>query len=806
MLKNYLLITLRNLNKYKGYSFINIFGLAVAVAVCLLILLYVQDELSYDKFNSKFNRIYRVHLEGSFNNKEIFTANSCSPLAMALKDEIPEVIHSVTLRNYGFPVFRYKDKVFSEEKVLYTQPSLFNIFDIKIVKGKKNNLLANPFEIVITESMAKKYFNTENPIGKTLNSDRRVDFKIIAVIEDAPINSHIKYDFLASLNSYAPEKYIKWINNDYYTYVLLKKDADPKLVQKKIDKITKKYSIPAIEQILQATWSELKNRGFKYGYVLQPLSDIHLKSDLENELEPNSDITYIYIFSIIAIGILIIACFNYMNLSTARYSGRAKEVGIRKTIGADFKTLVIQFLSESLILAFLSVLLSICIVYLLLPIFNDISGKNLTFNILTNISILPVILLLILFIGAVAGLYPALFLASFSPIKVLSGSLHEYIKGKKLRAILVVLQFTITTILIICTIFIYNQLNLLQNQKLGYQKEQILIIDKCDDIGIHMQAFKTDLKKLPGVINATNTSIRFGEQTGNTVYETNINGRRRTTLASAISADYDFISTFNIKMRDGRYYLKDRQSDISNTIILNETAVKELGFTKPIGNMIYQSSTEKENGLEVIGVIDNFNFESLRLSIKPLVIRLYRPNQFGRIVAVKIKANNITKTIDEIKKVWSSYAGGQYFEYEFFDDYYNNLYIREERTGKLFASFSVIGIIIGCLGLVGLASFTAEKRNKEIGIRKALGASINSIFILLSKEFIKYVLMANVIAIPVSYYLMTKWLENFAYKIDLNIYVFVGASILSIIIALLSVSYTSIKAASVNPVLLLKYE
>jgi putative ABC transport system permease protein len=805
MLKNYLLITLRNLQKYKGYSFINIFGLAAAVAVCLLILLYVQNELSYDKFNKNYDRIYRVHIDGMFNNKEMLSAQSCAPLAKTLKDEIPEVENSTIIRSYGYPVFRYKDKVFSEEKVLFTDENFFKIFDIEIVEGSRKNLLNNPYEIIITQSTAKKYFGNENPIGRSINSDKRFDYKIIAVIKDAPANSHIKYDFLGSINTYKDFENFVWVNNDYYTYILLKNGSNPALVQKKIDKVVSKYSIPLIEQILQAPWSELIDKGLRYGYTMQPLTDIHLKSNLENEFEPNNDIIYIYIFSIIAIGILIIACFNYMNLSTARYSGRAKEVGIRKTIGADFKDLVIQFLSESIILATLSVFLSIFIAYLVLPIFNDISGKQLQFEILANFSIVPILLLLIIFIGLVAGLYPAIFLASFSPIKVLGGTMREYIKGKKLRGILVVLQFSITTILIICTIFIYNQLNLLQNKKLGYQKEQILIINKCDDIGAYIQAFKADLKKVPGVINLTNTSVRFGEQTGNTVYETIIDGKKSTVLASAISADYDFIKTFNIKMIAGRFYDQYRETDLSEALVLNETAARELGYKKPVGNRIYQTASDGK-GFEVIGIISNFNFESLKLNIKPLVIRLYNPNQFGRIIAVKLKGNNINKTVEEIRKIWSNYAGGQYFEYEFFDDYYNNLYISEERTGKLFASFSIIGIIIGCLGLIGLASFTAEKRNKEIGIRKALGASINSIFLLLSKEFIKYVLIANVIAIPVSYFLMSKWLENFAYKINLDIYVFIGSSIVSILIALLSVSYTSVKAASINPVLLLKYE
>ncbi len=810
MFKNYLVTTLRNIKKYKGYSFINIIGLSIGVAVCMLILMYVQDELSYDKFNEKHDRIFRVYLDGAIANTSAKTATSSSPLASALISEIPEVEAIARFRNYGFPVFRYQDKVFSEERIIWADSSIFNIFTFTFLAGDPKNVLSGPNSLVITQTAAKKYFGNEDPMGKVINSDKRFDYIIAGVIKDIPLNSHYHCDFIASLATYGDSRSPNWFSNDFYTYVLLKKGANYKEVQKKMDIALLKFIKPQIEQAFQTTWEELEKTGARYRYILQPLTDIHLNSQLMTEIEPNGDINYVYIFSIIAFGILIIACFNFMNLSTARYSGRAKEVGIRKTLGSRFSQLVMQFLSESIIIAFISVTISIFFIYLMMPLFNNISGKNLSFNLLVNPIIIPLLIFFIFFIGVVAGIYPAFFLASFKPIKVLSGNTRDSVKGKAFRGVLVVSQFTISIILVICTVFVFKQLNFLQTKKLGYNKEQLLIIKKTDDIGRNIEAFKTTLKNTPNVLEVSNSSHIPGIQLGDNLYDSYVNGKKYSQLLSLMVSDYDFVKAFDIKMAAGRFYSKEWGGDSLNSVVINETAAQNFHFTDPVGQEIYEPEGNRTPGrifkYKIVGVMKDFHFESLHQPIKPLVVILYKHGGFGRFTSVRLKTNNIKQSIVSIKEIWSSFAGGQNFEYSFFDEDYNRLYKSEETTSKLFASFSILGIMIGCLGLFGLAAFTAEKRTKEIGIRKVLGSSIKSILLLLTKEFLKYLLIANLIAFPTAYYLVDIWLRNFAYRIEIDYSVFIISGISAIIIALVSVSYQVIKAAVANPIVSLKYE
>ncbi|MFH0736726.1 MAG: ABC transporter permease [bacterium] len=810
MFKNYLITTLRNINKHKGYSFINIIGLSIGVAVCMLILMFVQDELNYDKFNINHDRIFRPILDAAIGNTSAQTATSCAPLASALISEIPEVEAVARFRNYGFPVFRYKDKVFSEEHVFWADSSIFDVFTLPFLLGNPKNVLSAPNSLVITETAAKKYFGNENPIGKMINSDKRFDYIVTGVIKDIPKNSHFHCDFIASLAIYQDSRSPIWFSNNYYTYVLLKKGADYKEVQKKMDIVLLKFIKPQVEQAFKTTWEELIKTGAHYRFVLQPITDIHLNSHLQTEVEQNSVMSYIYIFSVIAFGILIIACFNFINLSTARYSGRAKEVGIRKTLGSTFGQLVIQFLSESIILAFISVIISMLFVYLMMPLFNDISGKQLTFDVIQNPTIIPLFLFFVFIIGVVAGIYPAFFLASFKPIKVLSGNTRDSVKGKKFRGVLVVSQFTISIILIIGTVFVFKQLDFLQNKKLGYNKEQLIIIKKTDDIGSSIEAFKTTLKNIPNVLEVSNSTHVPGMQFFNDLYESYSGGKKTSQLFSVMGSDYNFVKTFEIKMTAGRFYSKEWGADSINSIVINEAAAKQMMFKDPVGQEIFEPTGNRTPGrnfkYKIIGVMKDFNFESLHEPIKPLVVTLFNSFGFGKFTSVRIKTDNVKESVSSIKEVWTSFADGQNFEYSFFDEDYNRLYQSEERTSKLFAAFSILGIMIGCLGLFGLAAFTAEKRTKEIGIRKVLGSSIKSILLLLTKEFLKYLFIANVIAFPTAYYLIDLWLQNFAYRIELDYSVFIISGLSSIIIALVSVSYQAIKAAVANPILSLKYE
>ncbi|MDP3150641.1 MAG: ABC transporter permease [Ignavibacteria bacterium] len=809
MFKNYLTITLRNIKKHKGYSFINIAGLAIGVAVCLLILLFVQDELSYDRFHENSNRIFRVAIDAKVGEVSAEAAGSSAPLAETLIREIPEVESAVRLRNYGFPVFYYKDKVFSEERVIWADSTLFNVFTLPFLKGDPKTALNNVNAIVITESMAKKYFGDEEPMGKVINSDKRSDFVVTGVIKDIPTNSHLHFDFVESLARYRDSRSPIWFQNNWYTYVLLKPGADWKVVNTKMRSAFTKYIKPQVEQAFQTSWESLVKQGAKYNYYLQPITDIHLKSHLQYEYEPNSDIAGVYIFSLIAFAILCIACFNFMNLSTARYSSRAREVGIRKTLGSNFGQLVRQFLSESIILTFFAVLISIVLVYLLMPLFNDISGKELSFNLFSNYYTLPLILLLILFVGGAAGIYPAFFLASFKPITVLGSGLKDGVKGKAFRSALVIFQFSISIILIIGTIVIYGQLQYIQNKNLGYEKEQLLVIRKTDDIGQSIEAFKNDLRNNPFVKSVTNSNELPGMNYGDNLYEAHSRGKIERQLLKRSFADFDFFQTFKMKMADGRYYSREWTVDTVNSLVINEAAAKVLGLKNPVGSEIYETGIGDNNvnkTWRIIGVIKDFHFESLHQPIQPLAMQLYNRGGFGKFTTVRLSTTNIRESLQAIKSIWATYAEKQQFEYTFFNEDYDRLYKSEERTSKLFAAFSILAIMIGCLGLFGLAAYTAEKKTKEIGIRKVLGASIQSILVLLSKEFIKWIIIANVIAWPIAYYLMNTWLQDFAYRTDISFMVFLFSGASALLIALVAVGYQAIKAAVANPIKSLRYE
>lgn len=808
MLINYLKITLRNIKKYKWYSLINIAGLAVGIAVCLLILLFVQDELSYDKHNEKADRIYRVCLNAKVGEITAQTASASAPLASALLREIPEIENAVRLRNYGFPVFYYKDKVFSETRVFASDSTIFDVFTIPFIKGVPSKALNSPNSIVITESMAKKYFGDEDPIGKTINSDKRFDYVVTGVVKDTPANSHFHFDFLTFIDRYEDSKSPVWFYNNFYTYVLLKEGADWKSVDAKFNSALIKFIKPQVEQAFQTSWESLVKQGAFYYYYLQPLTDIHLKSALSNEIEVNSDISSVYIFSIIALAVLCIACFNFMNLSTARYSGRAKEVGIRKTLGSNFAQLFRQFISESIIMVLLSVVIAVILVYIMMPVFNDISGKELSVNLFSNLYSVPFLVLLIVTVGLLAGSYPAFFLASFKPATILGSGLKNGVKGKAFRSILVIFQFAVSIVLIIGTITVYNQLDYLQTKKLGFERDQLLVVHKCDDIAKYIKAFRDELGEKSFVENVSNSNDMPGLNYGDNLYEYTQNNKSNRQLLKVTEVDYNFVNTFNVKMASGRFYSRDFGADTLNTIVINETAAKLLGLKSPVGTEIREVGIGNEDTqmARIVGVVKDFHFESLHLEIKPMALRLIRDNESGRYTFIKIKTKDLRNAVASVQSVWKKFAGNQQFEYTFFDEDYIKLYKSEERTSKLFTIFSVLAIIIGCLGLFGLAAYTAEKKTKEIGIRKVLGASINNILFMLSKEFIRWIVIANIIAWPLAYFLMREWLNDFAYRTDIGLIVFIAAGGSAVIIALAAVGYQVLKAALSNPVKSLKYE
>ena len=807
MFKNYLKIALRNFLKHKGFSFINVFGLAVGIACCLLILLFVVDELSYDRYHEKSDRIYRAGLFGFISGNEFHGVVTAAPMAQTLVDEYPEVEAATRARNFGFPVFRYEDKVFSEEKVFWVDPSFFDVFTVTFIQGDPKTALDNPVTIVLTRSMAKKYFGEEDPLGKTINADQRRDYLVTGVVEDVPKNSHFHYDFLASLSTYPDSQSPVWVSNNYYTYFVLREGASPEEFEVKLGELVKKYVGPQIQAAAGISLEQFYESGGAYSYFIQPMTDIHLRSHLEFEVEPNGDISYVYIFSIIALGILLVACINFVNLSTARSSTRAREVGIRKTLGSNRPQLIRQFLAETIMLSLLAVLLALLLVQILLPVFNNLTGKQVAIPYLDNVFTIPLLLGLVVFIGLLSGLYPAFFLASFDPVAVLKTETAGSLKKSKMRNVLVIFQFTVSIVLIVGTLVVQRQLNYIQNKDLGFNKEQTVIIKKTDDLSDKLKTFKQELLNNSSVLGATNTGNLIGGTFGNSAFRLAGESGEETYLLWTFFSDADFVKTYQMDMAAGRYFEEGREAD-NQAVVINETAVRNLGLEDPVGAQIVAlgNTREQEQSRNIIGVVKDFHFESLHTQIRPMIIIMYGPQNRGRFLSVRIGPENTRETIGFIENTWKKFALNQAFEFEFMDDYFGRVYEAEHRTGQIFLYFSILAIFIASLGLFGLASFVTAQRTKEIGIRKILGASESQIVVLLSTQFTKWILLGNILAWPTAYLLMRNWLHQFAYREGISILSFLGASLIVLIFALITVSSQTLKAASANPAKSLKHE
>ncbi|MCJ7582220.1 MAG: ABC transporter permease, partial [Candidatus Aminicenantes bacterium] len=561
MFKNYLKIALRNFLKHKGFSFINVFGLAVGIACCLLILLFVVDELSYDKYHEKADRIYRAGLYGFIGGNEFNGVVTASPMAKTLVDEYPEVEASTRARNFGFPVFRYADKVFSEERVFWVDPGFFDVFTVPFIQGDPATALDEPLKIVLTRSMASKYFGNEDPIGKIINADQTRDYQVTGVIENVPKNSHFHYDFLASLSTYPDSRSPVWVSNNYYTYFVLREGASPVAFEDKMGDLVKKYVGPQIQAAAGISLEQFYESGGAYSFFIQPMTDIHLRSHLEFEVESNGDISYVYIFSIIALGILLVACINFVNLSTARSSTRAREVGVRKTLGSNRPQLMRQFLAETIMMSLLAVLLALLLVQIFLPVFNNLTGKQVAIPYLDNMFTIPLLLGLVVFIGLLAGLYPAFFLASFDPVSVLKTETAGSLKKSKMRNVLVVFQFTVSIVLIVGTLVVQRQLNYIQNKDLGFNKEQTVIIKKTDDLSDKLKTFKQELLDNSNVLGATNTGNLIGGSFGNSAFRLATESGEDTHLLWTYFSDADFVKTYQVEMAAGRFFEEGREAD-----------------------------------------------------------------------------------------------------------------------------------------------------------------------------------------------------------------------------------------------------
>lgn len=808
MLKNYLKIAFRSLLKNKIYTAINILGLTVGLACCVLILLYVQDELSYDDFHPNKENLYRVALERIYPDHTSYYAIIPSGFSEVFEEEIPEVRKSTRL--LGFPNFtnivEYKEKVFEERYVFFADSNFFDVFDYELLQGDTNGLLENPNTVILTESTAQKYFGSENPVGKTLDINNN-ETEVVGIMQDIPENSHMKFDFLSSSTNLGFLQQPNYIGFSSYTYVELESGATKQQVEEKIPPLVERYAAGNIERQHGISYQEYISAGNGYDYFLQPITSIHLRSNLESEIQPNGSITYVYIFISIAVLILIIACINFVNLATARSAERAREVGVRKVMGSDRPQLIRQFLTESVFLSLLSLVLAAGLIQLILPYFNKLAGKDLLLDLFGSTMVGPLLFGFALVVGLLAGLYPALYISSMKPVEVMKGKFQSNSSGRWLRNGLVVFQFAISIILISGTLVVNDQMDFIQNKRLGFDKENVLVIDRFGNLAEQQDAFIQGLNNLANVQSVGATGTMFGDNFFGIQFQQSSSSDVITM--KGMTVDDNFIETVDINLLEGRSFSEEFNDSLN--IILNEAAVKALGIEDPFGARL--TSTNNVNNqpvtqvFTVIGVAENFNFESLRTNITPLaVLSSESAIGFENFVAVKLSTPNFSETINQIEETWTSMAPGLPFSYSFLDNDLASLYEAEQTSAQIFAVFAVLAIIIACVGLFGLAAYTAYQRTKEIGVRKVLGATVPNIVLLLSKDFAKLVGIAFLIAAPIAYLAMQSWLENFAFRIDLSLFTFVIAGLAALFIAFATVSYQAISAAIVNPVNSLRTE
>ena len=802
MFRNYLSIALRNVQRKPGYAFINIFGLAVGMAAFFVISLYISDELSYDSHHENADDLYRMVLTGEFRTGPVNSAMTSPTWGPAAEEEIPEIRQSVRLRppNQMWLVARENIK-FLEKGFVFIDSTAFDVFSFDLIRGAADQVLAVPFTVVLSETMAEKYFSGEDAIGQQLRLDNAYDFTVTGIIKDLPEQSHFKADFLASLSSlrtpiYGPQFLEQDLNPSVYTYLVLNPGADPNVVSEKIDRMVNARVGPQLEAM-----------GAKISMQLQPIKSIHLDSHLDNEILPNGSRGTVQALSAIALFILLIACINYMNLATARSAARSREVGIRKTMGAEQGQLIRQFLGESVIISGIAMVLAIGLVFFLLPVFNTAAGKNLSILSSGIMSAAGIFIGITLVCGLVAGSYPALFLSRFQPAEVLKGSPSRAASGGGLRQTLVVFQFAISIILMVATVVVFRQLNFTRDMDLGFDREQVLVVQLTDPlIRNEYKNFRDRVKELPSVVSMTGSSSAPGFFVGNRPIVPDDGAPDDQFMLQAFSSDFDFIETLGIEMVAGRSPSIDHPSDTLGAFIINEAAVSAFGWESAEDALQHRVTVGGGPfGGEIIGVFKDFHSESLHEPIEPAIVLVQNEQQYFYAL-IRMRAGMTREAIDDIDLIWRDLYPAYIYQYSFLEDDVNALYAADLTLGRLFGGFSFLTILIACMGLFGLASFMAERRTKEIGIRKVMGASMGVIMMMLAKDFTKFVLIAFVVGSPIAWIGMNRWLDSFQYRVSFGIgsLLLVGLSVL--VISLLTVAYQTIKASLANPVDALKYE
>lgn len=813
MLQNYIKIAFRNLLRYKVFSLINLLGLTIGLTCCLLIALFILDELSYDRYNEKADRIYRV--TRSFLEKDgsvqLHLGHVAPPFGPLIKNDFKEVEEVVrilqTTRN-----FRYEDKVFNEQNVFLAEENLFKVFTIDVLKGNPDKALVDPFTVMVSDEMAKKYFGKEDPMGKEMQVDGQFAAKVSGVFKKLPPNSHWHPDFLVSFstlrnpNVYGEEQLrTNFGNNSFSTYLLLPKNYDPKRLEAQFPAFLDRHMNPN----MSPDGHTVKASSFTKLF-LNKMTDIHLYSHLDSEIEPNGDIKRVYIFGAIALLILLIAAINYMNLATARSATRAKEIGIRKVAGAQQRELMGQFLSESLLMTLLAMLLAVGLTWLALPLLEGLTGKDLTIQAILNWRFAALAIGVTALVGLLSGIYPAVFMSSFQPITVLKGVFKLGGGNVSLRKVLVVGQFCISIILISCTGIVFQQLKYMQNKSLGFDKEHVITLPYYNNLDDKWETFRNELLVNSDVKNVGRSllvpSNRLLNSFGTAKVQMGDSLVNSSETLYMVFADYDFFDTYGIAFAGGRAFSRDFKTDDSTAFIINETAMHMIGWQKPEQGIGQPFEYGGRKG-RLVGIVKDFNFESLHSNINPIVFFIPSKGRFSYSdISIKIDGNHIQNALSSIEKTWQQFLPDFPYQYTFVDESFGKLYEAEQKQGRLFTIFSGIAIFIACLGLFGLAAFATAQRVREIGIRKVLGASVGSIVTLISKDFLWLVLIAAVIAVPVAWYAMSSWLEDFAYRIHLPWWMFALAGIVALLVALGTVSVQAVRAAVVNPVKSLRSE
>lgn len=788
MFQNLIKVALRVISKDLFYSFFNIAGLTIGITSSIFLLLYVLNELSYDRYHENSDNIYRVVSHISEPDDAFDWAVAQIPFAPQVKEDYPEVVQYVRYIDAGRTLFKKDDSFFYEDDVYFVDSTVFEVFSWKLISGNPETALNEPKSIVVTRSFSERYFGTDDPVGSSIETTSGELYKVTGLMEDVPQNSHLKFSALVSRNT-LPRQMGSWGNFGVYTYLLLPEDTDYKQFESKISEMYDKY----MAQIFEAM-------GIKIEYVLHPLPWIHLNSDYEAEPEPTGSKAYIYIFSIVALFMLVIASINYMNLATARSTRRAREVGLRKVMGSSRGLLIFQFLTESIILTIISVILSLLLVKLLMPEFNLLSGKLLDFSSLFQMNMILSLIGIIVLLGVVGGSYPAFYLSRFNPEKVLKGEVTSGYKKFSFRKVLVVIQFSISLVMIVSTWVVYSQIGFLKNKDVGFDKTNVIRLNlSTRDMVRQSDVFKEELVANPQIINVGTTNTRVGGGSGKSIFMVETSEGMDERGVNFGVCDDEFIETLGITILEGRDFSLKQMADTATGVLINETMAKRMNWDNPIGKKVQIGSDgDNENPVaRVVGLMKDFNQTGLYNEVESYLLMFRLDN---RVIYVKFKDNDVTSTIDYIEKKWKEVFQGIPFEYHSLEEDFSNQFEEDQKRGLILAVFSILIIIIASLGLYGLSSYTVEQRTKEIGIRKVLGANVGNITGMISKEFFILILISMIIAFPVAYFLMKNWLQNYTYQTSLSIWIFVLSGLAIMIIAFVTISYHTLRAGNANPV------